>query len=101
MKGSKLVLAGLVVASMASLTACHTFQGTVNGAREDVRSVVRSDDNDHAYYHHHRHHMKHHHMMNNENMETKSTTTKKKTRTSSTEENTGNTQPAGNQTSSY
>ncbi len=46
---------GLIIASLAILTACHTVEGTVHGAGQDIQTVtnaVNPPEKTHNYRHH-------------------------------------------------
>ena len=55
---AKLFITILASSSIILLTGCHTVQGTVHGAGEDLESVSNTMTPPHHYYHKHRHHVK-------------------------------------------
>jgi len=90
-----LLQGGLVIVSLSILTACHTVQGTVQGAGQDIQSVTNtvSPPQHHYYYHHHHHH--HHHVkhtksVSNKNMSEQSTSKQMEGNTSNSKQSQSN-----------
>jgi len=93
---NNLLQVGFVIAGFSILTACHTVEGTVQGAGQDIKTVTNTVNPPPKAHHYRHHNVKHTKSMSNKNMAEQSSSTQGTS--NQTEENKLNTSSNSNQT---